>query len=159
LDFKFNWQNCPIGFLEQEVEKNTNFCLRMAATLPKLSIDCMKAESQADGIYKITALVRNAGYLPTFVCNEAKKIKVDKAVIASLCVDGEVIMGEKCGSIGHLEGFSGVNSAYTYNMIATSKHDPFVKELTWVVKANAGAELTLTVGNAKSGTAKKTITL
>ena len=67
-------QNCPIGFLEQEVEKNTNFCLRMAAALPRVQIDKLAAEQQAQGIYKVTALVRNAGYLPTFVCNEAKTL-------------------------------------------------------------------------------------
>ena len=34
IDFKYTWQNCPPGYLEQEVEKNTAFCIRMAAALP-----------------------------------------------------------------------------------------------------------------------------
>ncbi len=159
LDYKFNWQNCPSGYLEQEVEKNTNFCLRMAQTLPKLMIQSLTAEQQADGIYKVTALVRNAGYLPTFVCNEAKKIKVDQPLMAVLKTDAELLSGKAEEEIGHLEGFSGVDSSYGFNMIRTKNHAPFIKELSWIVKAAAGTSVKLSVSNAKSGSASAEIVL
>ena len=159
LDYKYTWQNCPVGFLEQEVEKNTNFCIRMAATCPHLNVDSLTAEKQAEGVYKITALVRNLGYLPTFVCNEAKRLKVDKELIATLTIDGEFIIGCAEQEIGHLEGFSGVKSSYSFNNINTFKHDPFLKQLTWVIHAAEGSKVALKIANAKSGSASAEITL
>lgn len=159
LDFKFNWQNCPAGYLEQEVEKNTNFCLRMAQTLPRLSVQSLTAEAQAEGVYKVTALVRNAGYLPTFICNSAKKLKVDKPLHVSLETEAELLSGKAEDDIGHLEGFSGVSSSYGFNMIRTKNHAPFLKELSWIVKAPAGTSVKLTIGNPKSGSASAEIKL
>lgn len=159
LDFKFTWQNCPNGYLEQEVQKNTNFCLRMAQTLPKLSIDAMTAEQNAEGVYTISAKVRNSGYLPSFICNEAKRLKVDQPLMAILSTDAELLSGKAEEKMGHLEGFSGVDSSYGYNMIRTKNHDPFVKELKWIVKAAAGTSVKLTVGNAKSGSVSAEIKL
>ena len=159
LDYKYTWQNCPVGFLEQEVEKNTRFCIRMAATCPHLNVDSLTAEKQADGVYKITALVRNQGYLPTFVCNEAKRLQVDKPLIVNLTTEGEFIVGCAEQEIGHLEGFSGVKSSYSFNNINTFKHDPFIKKLTWVIKAAEGSKVSLKIGNAKSGSAGAEITL
>ena len=159
IDFKYTWQNCPPGYLEREVEKNTAFCLRMAMTLPKLTIDSLKAEKEADDIYKITAVVSNIGYLPTFVCNEAKSLKVDKPLTADIAFEGEVVMGNKTENIGHIEGFSGVNAAYVQGGVNTFKHDPFTKQIEWVVKAKSGTDLTLTVKGVKAGSVTKTITL
>ena len=159
VDFKYTWQNCPPGYLEREVKKNTAFCLRMAMTLPKLTIDSLKAEKEAEDIYKITAVVSNIGYLPTFVCNEAKSLKVDKPLTADIAFEGEVIMGNKTENIGHIEGFSGVNAAYVQGGVNTFKHDPFTKQIEWVVKAKPGTDLTLTVKGVKAGSVTKTITL
>jgi len=159
FDFKYTWQNCPPGYLEQEVEKNTNFCLRMAQTMPKLTIDSLTSEKVGEGVYKVVATVSNIGYLPTFVCNEAKRLKVDQTLKATLAVDGELVTGKTVTDMGHLEGFSGVNSAYSWDNINTFKHDPFTKAVTWVVKAEAGTELTVTVSGAKAGTAAATVVL
>ncbi len=159
IDFKFNWQNCPQGYLEQEVEKNTNFCIRMAQTLPKLNIQSLSAEEQAPGVYKVTALVRNSGYLPTFVCNEAKRLKVDQPLNAVLTHSGQLLSGKVEEKIGHLEGFSGVDSSYGYNLIRTKNHAPFRKELTWILKAEAGSSVKLSISNAKSGCVEAEVTL
>ena len=159
IDFKYTWQNCPPGYLEQEVEKNTNFCLRMAQTLPKLTVDCLKAEKVTDGVYKVSAKVSNAGYLPTFVCNEAKRLKVDQPLTVTAAVDGEIISGKAEDTLGHLEGFSGVNSSYHWDGIATFKHAPFTVAQQWIVKAAEGSEFTLTVTGAKAGTVKANIVL
>ena len=159
FDFKYTWQNCPPGYLEQEVEKNTNFCLRMAMTCPKLVIDCLTAEKVGEGVYKVIAKVSNTGYLPTFVTNEAKRLKVDKELTVKLDVDGQLVTGKAVDTLGHLEGFSGVKSSYSWDNITTRRHDPFTKVVTWVVKAAAGTELTVTVSGPKAGVAKATVVL
>ena len=163
-DYKFTWQNCPTGFLEQEVEKNVNFCLRMAWTLPHLQMDSFTAEKQAEGVYQITAVVRNAGYLPTFVCNEAKSLGADENLKAKLTVDGTVLTGSP-EEIGHLEGFSGVkaytldSNAYKYTNRKAYTQPEYVKKLTWMVAAKEGTQVSLCVGNAKSGSVSASLTL
>ncbi len=159
LDFKYNWQNCPADYLHEEVKKNTAFCLRMAMTVPKLSIDSLTAQKVAEGVYKLSASVTNYGYMPTFICNEAKKLKVDQPVKLALEFAGEMIEGKALTDIGHLEGFSGINSNYMYDGINTPKHDPLTKVATWIVKAEAGSEVTLNVSQQKSGAFSKSITL
>ncbi|MDL2216036.1 M14 family metallopeptidase, partial [Ruminococcaceae bacterium OttesenSCG-928-N02] len=160
LDFKYNWQNCPVGYLQAEVEKNTNFCLRMAQTLPRVKITSFEAQQTQPGVYKVKALVQNAGYLPTFVSNEALRLKVAPAFTAQLHTGaGEILAGKASLDMGHLEGFSGVNSTYSYNNINTFAHAPFAKELTWVVAAKPGEKITLSVGNAKSGNAVAEVVL
>ena len=159
IDFKYTWQNCPPGYLEQEVEKNTNFCLRMASTLPQLHIDKLTAEKVGEEVYKVTAQVSNIGYLPTFVCNEAKKLKIDQPVKIEAIVDGEIFIGKQNDTLGHIEGFSGVNSAYGYKNIDTRKHDAFTKAITWAVKAKAGTQFTINVSGVKAGQTSASITL
>ena len=159
LDFKYTWQNCPPGYLEQEVEKNTNFCLRMAMTCPKVKFDALTSEKVGEGVYKVVAKVSNVGYLPTFVTNEAKRLKVDKPMSIELVGDCAVVMGEKAGSLGHLEGFSGVTSFYGHDSINTRKHAPFTKVVEWVVSAKEGTQLSVTVKGDKAGVVTAEVTL
>ncbi len=159
IDFKYTWQNCPPGYLEQEVEKNTAFCLRMAQTLPHLNVDCLTSEKVGEGVYKVTAKISNIGYLPSFVCNEAKRLKVDKEININVKVDGEFVAGKAVDTLGHLEGFSGIGSHYSYDGIVTPNHAPVTKAVSWIVKANEGAEFALNISGAKTGVAKATIVL
>ncbi len=158
-DFKYTYQNCPPEFLNQEMEKNTAFCLRMAQTLPKLSVDNFKIENIEGDTYKISVVFSNNGYFPTFITNEAKALKVDKELVASLEFNGEIIMGDKTAKVGHLEGFSGIKTMYLYDNITTLKHDSLTKKLTYIIKAKKGEEVVFTVGNEKSGSVSKKITI
>ncbi len=158
-DFKFTYQNCPPEFLNQEMVKNTNFCLRMAKTAPSLSVDSLVAENIEGDTYKLTATFSNNGYLPTFITNEAKYLKVDKELVASLDFDGEIITGKKLTKAGHLEGFSGINTAYYYDNIVTFKHQPLTKQLVYIIKAKKGTEISFSVSNPKSGVAVKNLVI
>ncbi len=159
IDFKYTWQNCPPGYLEQEVEKNTAFCIRMAQTLPKLKIESVASEKVDEGTFKVTALVSNEGYLPTFVCNEAKRLKVDKELKVDVDYYGEFIIGKKNFKLGHLEGFSGINGTYIQGAIHTFDHAPFKKKIEWVVKGEAGDAFTISISGEKAGKVAATVKL
>ena len=131
----------------------------MAQTLPKLTVDSLTAEKIGEGVYKVVSKVSNAGYLPTFVCNEAKRLKVDQPLKVEVKVDGEIVVGKAEDTLGHLEGFSGVNSKYHWDGIATFKHAPFTVANEWIVKAEEGKEFTLTLTGAKAGTTTATVVL
>ena len=159
VDWKFTMQNCPPGYLEQEMDKNTRAQLRFAQVLPHLSIDEMLAEPQADGVYKITAVVSNQGYLPTFITNEAKSLKVDQPLVVKVETAGKLLTGKAEEELGHLEGFSGMNDAYMVGTVHLKKTQPLKKQLTYLVKATAGASFTLTVSGVKTGTVSRNIRL
>ena len=127
--------------------------------MPKLKIDSLVSEKAGEGVYKVTAVISNVGYLPTFVCNEAKRLKVDKELVIKADMDGEIIIGKSVRSFGHLEGFSGINAGYVQGGVNTFKHDPFTKKTEYVVKAKEGSEFTLTVSGVKAGSVCRTIKL
>lgn len=159
VEFKFTNQNPPVQFLLQEVEKTTRFSLRYAKTLPLVEIEELKSVKQADGIYKVEALISNTGYLPTYLSEEAKSLKADKEIEVKLEGAPSLIMGNETEKIGHLEGFSGIKSDYSRNAISTDNYAPILKKVSWVVRASAHDSLTLTVQSEKGGKTVKTITL
>lgn len=153
VEFKFTNQNPPKQFLLQEVEKTTRFCLRYAKSLPKLAIEDVKCVKQADGIYKVEALISNTGYLPTYLSEEAKALKKAKEVEVTLKGAEAFISGKSTEKIGHLEGFSAINTDYNRNAITTGNYDPIVKKVVWIIKATQQTELTISAVSQKAGKA------
>ncbi|MGL4373245.1 MAG: M14 family metallopeptidase, partial [Turicibacter sp.] len=130
LDFKFTIQNCPPKYLKEEVEKTTRFMLRNVKILPVLTIDNLIATHIKEDIYKIEALISNKGYLPTYICEEAKSLHLDSPVKVSCSGDQLTFINSDCSQeIGHLEGFGGINKDYGYDGITTSRHDPVTKKV------------------------------
>ncbi len=158
-DFKFTVQNCPPAYLQQEVEKTTRFCLRHAFVLPRVIIDSLKSEKIGEGVYRVEAVLVNHGYLPTFITQEALNMKVDRQIEVDLSCSGEIITGKSKEKIGHLEGFAGIDTSYSYDVINTTISLPLQKKMEWVVKASAGSKVTLCVHSAKIGKIEKNIEL
>lgn len=155
VDFKFTCQNCPNAFLLQEVEKTTKFALRYVNVLPSVSIDDVKVEKLDTHIYKVEAIIGNNGYLPTYICEEAKNIEVDKDLQVSC--SGNVISVQ--GDIKQLAGFSNINTEYSYDGISTSNSDLLCDKITWIVSGNVGDEIEIKVVSQKAGIAVQNISL
>lgn len=158
-DFKFTMQNCPPKFLKTEIENNTKFMLRHAATLPQLSIDSVKVEVIGEEIYQIEAIISNKGYLPTYICEQAKTVKVTQPITVSCEGVENFLNSEATQTIPHLEGFSGIKTNYGYDGIYTSNHSPLSQKVTWLIQASAGVELTIKASQLKSGTYQTTVVL
>ena len=74
-------QNAPPGkMLEEECAKNCTFTMKHALTTPLLRVSEAKAERVGDGVYRVTAIVGNLGYLATNLTAQAKKAGVAKPV-------------------------------------------------------------------------------
>ena len=156
VDFKFTFQNCPNNFLLQEMEKTTAFALRHANVLPELKIEKVETEKLGDGLYQVKAVVANRGYLPTYVCNEAKHVQVDKKLTVSL-TGAEIVSSSK--PVESLSGFFNVKTGFRYYGIQTDNYDPCVKAMTWVVKAEEGTDVTVCMESEKCGTVSETVKL
>lgn len=158
INFKFTLQNPPENFLQKEVENDTKFNIRFAKAMPKLAVDCLSAEKKADGVYEITAMIGNPGYLPTNLTEEAVKLKVAKPVIVDL--EGAEVIGTAAEKkIDSLAGFSGTVTGAFYGNISTFVNAPAKKKLTWIVKAAEGTVITVKASQEKAGKACKQITL
>ncbi|MCR4949853.1 MAG: zinc carboxypeptidase [Solobacterium sp.] len=158
INFKFTLQNPPENFLQKELENDTKFNIRFAKAMPKLAVDCLSAEKKADGVYEITAVIGNPGYLPTNLTEEAVKLKTAKPVIVDL-EGAEVIGASAQKKIDSLAGFSGTVTGAFYGNISTFANAAAKKKLTWIVKAAEGTVITVKASQEKAGKACKQITL
>jgi len=160
FNYKFVFQNPPKQLLIEEVEKTTKFSIRFAKALPQLVIDSVNAEKIGEGIYKVEAVISNAGYMPTNVSDEAKALKVDKPVMVTLEGADEFINSDSTSCIGDLAGYSQiVSGSFFYGNFTTMYNPEISKKASWIIKAKEGTTIKLTASQNKSGTAFKEITL
>lgn len=160
LDMKFSLQNPPVAFLTQEVEKTTRFCLRMAATLPQLTFDHIDTTKIEEDTYKIEVHIANKGYLPTYLTDETKKMKIGSPVKVELIEEKTKAVSPAEIDLGNLEGFSGVATDYFFDhSINTFDYEPIMKKATFFVEGKSGDTLKLKASCHKGGTIETTITL
>ena len=151
FNYKFTHQNPPGKFLVKECEGSTRFNIRFAKSLPKLSVDSFEAEKLGEGLYQITAVVGNKGFLPTNLTDEALSLNISKPV--TVCLSGaEILSGVPEAKIGNLSGYSRtVTGAFFYGNLTTQKNAPARKKLTWIVRAEPRTRITLTASQEKAG--------
>ena len=157
---KFVTQNCPLPYLEQEAVHQTMFLLKDARTLPRIAIDSVSAEKVAPGIYRVSAVVGNHGYLPNYLTNQGKKLGRNHPITVTL--DGaELIEGKKAAVIPCLEGFSGINTGHIgfIGGLTTLKHNPFQEKIEWLIKGDEGTTLNIKAAGETVGHAEAAITL
>ena len=148
FDYKFMFQNCPPKFLRQEAEKHIRYILRAVTLLPRVVIDRVDSRKLGEGVYEITAVAGNRGYLPTYLTQEARKLGVDSPVKVSVSLPAE---GGSVQKIGHLQGTSGVETAFTPTGFTTHSKIPQQKAVKWIVRAEAGNRYTVKVESATGG--------
>ncbi len=154
---KFVVQNAPFLFLEAECHKNMMFSLRAMACLPRLELDKVAAKAIGAGVYEVSALVRNAGYLPSFGSYQAHAVNKAEPLEAEIVGAAEVT-GKAKKQIGHLEGRSGATGGFWMGYFRGASPARELR-VSWVVKANKGDTLTVKVSGPRAGIAKADVTL
>ena len=159
FNFKFTHQNPPENMLLKELENDARFNIRFIKAMPRLVIEKTDVEEVGEGLYKITALIGNRGYLSTALSQTAKNIKAAKPVCVTI-TGGDVVHGLSEVKIDELCGYSATQTGvYFYGNIATEKNALAKKKLSWIVKATKGDTITITASNNKAGEAKTDITI
>lgn len=151
---KYVRQNPPHKFLEQECYKMCRFLLKHASALPKVAIEETKAEYQGNGVYKLSVLAANHGFLPTYLCNKGREIKAirEDRVRLELPEGAELLMGRPEVEIGFLQGF--FNGQRAYGGPAKS-----AKRVDFIIKAEEGTKVHVTLASVKGGQVTKEIEL
>ena len=157
INFKYTVQNPPENFLLTECEHDTKFNIRFAKALPQLTINSVESEKVAEGVYKITANVGNLGYLPTNLSDEAVNLHTAKDV--EVTIDQKVVEGTSTKKIGNLSGYSRTATGAFYGNLTTFVSAPAKKKVTWIIRAEEGTHVKVSVSQEKSGTCSKEITL
>ncbi len=158
---KFVVQNCPAKFLEQECIKVTKFHYRHARTMPKLFIERLRSEKVDHETWRVSVVVGNSGYLPTFLTQVAVDQKTAKPVTAELNLPEavQIVVGKAKVEVGHLEGRAGRSGAFHNGSFRAGRDLPSEKKVEWLIKATAGQELTVKVASEKAGSLEAKITL
>lgn len=141
---KMGRQNPPESLLEDECRRNYEFNLTRAAVAPRLLIEKVAAEALGDGVYKVEAVVKNEGYLPTHVTYRALKVKQAKPVKVALS-GASLVSGKSEQEVGHLGGRAGGGDAKA--------------KIAWVVRAPRGAKVKVTAQTPRAGKAEAEVTL
>ena len=121
---------------------HAKFVVYLTSLFPKVKIAKAEATALGGGIYRITADVENAGYLPTALAQGLVARSV-KPIMVQLGVPPETIItgSEKTSFIAALAG-AGTRQSYE-----------------WVIKGKPGSSITLKAVSQKGGTDTATLTL
>jgi hypothetical protein len=125
-------------------------------TAPRIELREPKAEPLGGDLYKVSAIIQNAGFLPTYVSEQGKKTGANKPVKVSIALDegGEIVSGMEEREIGHLEG-----RANQYHVLAWNGFGIESRAIAeWVVKQRGGS-VKVTAGTPKAGTVTAEIPL
>lgn len=118
------------------------FIARLGGMLAKVQFVEATAESIGGGLWKVDAVVENAGYLPTSLAHGRINGAVD-ATLVQIQVDAETIV-------------SGDAKTARTNLIAGSGG---TVNYSWVIRANAGQTIEITSRAMKGGRDSITVTL
>jgi hypothetical protein len=151
--------NPPLPLLERELARFPRWLLWQALCSPKLELLHVGAEPVGAGTWKITLVVQNTGWLPTYVTKRALARKTVRGVIAEidLPAGASLATGKTRDDVGQLEGkaykHTGVSFWPDYNIT-----DDRLK-VEWVVRADEGATVGVVARHERAGTVRATIAL
>jgi murein tripeptide amidase MpaA len=158
FNIKYTIQNPPQKYLAEECEHDTKFNIRFAKAMPHLTLDSVQSETIGDGLFRVTAVVGNLGFLPTNLTDEAVSLKVDHPVTVEIAA-AEVIEGKKINEIGSLSGYSRTDTGSFYGNLTTYESAPAKKKVSWIIKARKGDTIVIKAQQEKSGCAETAVTL
>ena len=156
---RFPFQDALPTLLPHELARFPRWLLWQALCSPKLELLHAGVESVGAGAWKVTLVVQNTGWLPSYVSKRALARKTVRGVIAEIDLPAGATLasGKARDDIGQLEGkaykHTGVSFWPDYNVT-----DDRVK-VEWVVRADEGAMIGVIARHERAGTVRAAITL
>ena len=153
------FSNPPPALLENELARFPKWLLWQALVSPRLALVHADAEAMGAGTWKVTMVLQNEGWLPTYVSKRALARKTVRGIVVDVALpDGATLgAGKAHDDHGQLEG-----RAYKHTGVSfwpeRNITDDRVK-LEWVVRGKAGQAVSLVAAHDKAGTVRATVTL
>lgn len=157
-DTKNYWTNVPAQYLPEICEKHCQFTLAHALMSPRLEFRRSEVEKQADGVYKVSVVVANKGFLPTYTSRKAQERKIVRPTEARIVLPegGKLVLGKREEEIGQLEGRSNKLYAGWFSSREVTDNE---KRLEWVVRGGEGEEVEVVVKSERAGTIRTKLKL
>lgn len=150
LNPKFVRQNPPPHLLEEECAHVSAFLTRLGLSTPKLVFTHLQATATGYGLYRVVAEVTNAGYLPTSSTHKGRDLLLEE-LHAQIEGEDEIVAGSSPSPLGHLDGYGG------QSVWAPPKDQR--AHVEWVIRAQSGTTITVTVSGPRAGRVSKSVTL
>jgi murein tripeptide amidase MpaA len=144
------------SFLHDTIHTNCIFTLKHAACTPLLVIDEVGSQIVGDDLYKVTAVVSNQGFLPTYLTQRALHHGTAEEVTVTLDTDADIVIGEAQQSIGHLAGRDERRATWSPWM---RQWNDTAKKMEWLVRAPAGTTVTVEAQSSRAGRVETQVTL
>ncbi|XWX03933.1 M14 family metallopeptidase [Aggregatilineales bacterium SYSU G02658] len=142
------------GFLHQTIHTNCLFTLRHAACAPLVRVESAQAERLTADLVKVSAVVANHGYLPTYTSQRALEHDTAGTVTVSIHVaEGDLLIGQPTQDLGHLAGRDERRAPWSPWMRAWNTTR---KPVEWLVRTTDSA-LTLTARAPRAGAHQVTV--
>ena len=149
-DPRFGIWNPPEDRLAEVCERQSRVLLRIAALAPRVRVSSVETTALGGGLTRVSAVVENLGYLPTYVLSSARELPWNEPLRARLVPAAGVALaaGEAEQLVGHLEGWGGYEKSSSPSF-ARTEGAPVRRRVSWVVKGQGRAAIH--VGAARVG--------
>lgn len=160
-DTLFTWSNPPPAMLEQEIERFPRWLLWHLLISPRLELLQAGAEALGGDSWRVSLVVHNSGWLPTYVTKRALATKRTRGIVCEIELPEGVRLesGLRREERGELEGRA-------YKPVAPSSWAGWSGDVTddrlkveWVVRAPAGTLLELTARHERAGAVRAEVRL
>ena len=153
------FSNPPPQFLERELERFPKWLIWQALISPKLELVHAGAEDVGGGNRKVTLVVQNTGWLPSYVSKRALERKVVRGVIAEIALPegAKLVQGKARIDAGQVEGKAYKHTGVSFwpDYLVT---DDRVK-VEWVITGKPGDTINLVARHERAGTVRAAVTL
>lgn len=153
------FSNPPPHLMDREVQKFPDWIVFQALMSPKLEHHSTKVTPLGGDLWRIDFGVHNTGYLPTDVSKLTRKKKYVRGVVAEITLpDGAALVEGKARiESGQLEGRNNHHTLVSFWPGANATEDRL--RFSWIVRAPAGAAVTVEARHDRAGTVTQRISL
>ena len=142
--------------LEKDAEIQYRFLMHIVNLAPELKIKNLSSQHLRDGNFRVTAILKNQGWLSTYVTRKAIEIRRDYPVVVNIDVSGGVLVeGQPAVNAGHILG------KFAYINRFDDKSDIPTTRVEWIVRSRGNEPLKVRVDAwaHKAGHDQQTITI
>ena len=153
------FSNPPLQFLESEVARFPGWLVWQALLSPKLELVHAGARAEGGGNYKVTLVVQNSGWLPSYVSKRALARKVVRGLVVEIALPpgATLVEGKRRVDAGQLEGRAYKHTGISFWPDSNITDDR--QKVEWVVRGTPGAEVDLVARHERAGTVRARVTL
>jgi murein tripeptide amidase MpaA len=158
-DWLYALKNPPPELLEKEIAPFADWLLWHLLISPRLELGSASAEPLGGDAYRLSLVVQNSGWLPTYVTKKALQKKVVRGLVCEIELPegARLETGDPRVVLGQLEGRAYKPSApFTYYPSDVTEDRAKVE---WVIRAPQGGQVHMTARHERAGTVRATVEL